>query len=314
MAEAILFGEAMTMFVAKTTGDLADVEEYDRSLSGAEVNVAIGLKRLGHKALYVTRLGTDPFGRYVSNRLLKEGLETQVTFDPDHWTGFQLKSKVTTGDPEVYYFRRHSAAANLTERDAERVDMTGAKVIHITGITPALSQSCRDATFRLIERARENNMFVSFDPNLRPTLWESRSTMIRTINYIASLSDLCLPGVKEGKVLMGSDDPVEIAKYYRSKGAKMVIVKTGSKGAYVDCEQGTAFYPGYHVDHVVDTVGAGDGFASGVLSGILDGCDIAECIDRGNAIGASQITFKGDNEGLPTMEELQEFRRTHHKG
>ena len=309
MAEVILFGEPMAMFVAKTTGNLADVEEFTRLLAGAEVNVAIGLKRLEHSVSYVTKLGEDPFGTYIENKLTAEGLDAQISRDAEHFTGYQLKSKVTEGDPEVFYFRRNSAASHLSVEDVENVDMTGAKILHITGIPPALSMSCRKATYRLIERARENGMMVSFDPNLRPTLWESREVMIETINDIASKADLVLPGTGEGKILMGSEKPEEIAEFYRRNGAKMVIVKAGPAGAYVDSEEGKRYYPGYRVKEVVDTVGAGDGFAVGVLSAYLENLSVAMMADRGNAIGSIQVSVASDNEGLPTREELAAYQK-----
>ena len=116
------------------------------------------------------------------------------------------------GDPEVFYYRKNSAASCLSEEDVEKVDFEGARVLHLTGIPPALSQSCRNATYRMIERARENGMLVTFDPNLRPTLWESKSVMIRTINDLAARADIVLPGTGEGKILMGSEAPEEIAR------------------------------------------------------------------------------------------------------
>ena len=197
----------MAMFVAKTCGPLHEVEEFTRMLAGAEVNVAIGLKRLGHSVAYVTKLGTDPFGTYIENKLKSEGLDVQISKDEDHFTGYQLKGKVMEGDPEVFYYRRNSAASCLSTEDIEKVNLEGARVLHITGIPPALSKSCCKATYRLIERAREKNMLVSFDPNLRPTLWESQEVMIETINDIASRADIVLPGTAEGKILMGSDKP-----------------------------------------------------------------------------------------------------------
>ena len=106
MAEVMLFGEPMVMFVAKSEAPLEDVEEYSRFLAGAEVNVAIGLTRLGHSAAYCTKLGMDPFGTYIEKKLQSEGIEAQVSYDPNHWTGFQLKNRVTEGDPEVVYFRK----------------------------------------------------------------------------------------------------------------------------------------------------------------------------------------------------------------
>lgn len=307
MAEVILFGEPMVMFVAQTAGDLADVEDFSRLLAGAEVNVAIGLTRLGHKAAYVTRLGEDPLGRYIENKLKKEGIDTFISYDPDHWTGFQLKNQVAEGDPEVVYFRKNSAASHITEEDVEALNFTGAKLLHITGIPPALSMSCRNTTYRLVELAREHGLIVSFDPNLRPALWESTPAMIRTVNDLASRSDIFLPGTAEGKILMGSDDPEKIASFYLGQGAKTVIVKAGAKGAYLGSSETNGFFPGFRVPKVVDTVGAGDGFAVGVISALLENTGLPETVRRGNAIGAIQVSVRSDNEGLPTREELEQF-------
>lgn len=301
----------MAMFVAKTPGRLHEVEEFTRLLAGAEVNVAIGLKRLGHSVSYVTKLGTDPFGTYIEEKLKKEGIDTQITKDDQYFTGYQLKNKVFEGDPEVFYYRKNSAASCLSEEDVEKVDFEGARVLHLTGIPPALSQSCRNATYRMIERARENGMLVTFDPNLRPTLWESKSVMIRTINDLAARADIVLPGTGEGKILMGSEEPEEIAAYYRGLGAKAVIVKTGADGAYVDAEGQKETFCGFKVEQVVDTVGAGDGFAVGIISGYLEGLSIEKMIERANAIGAIQVSVESDNEGLPTQEELQAYIEKH---
>ena len=309
MSEVILFGEPMAMFVAKTTGALHEVEEFTRLLAGAEVNVAIGLNRLGHTVSYVTKLGTDPFGTYIENKLKEEGLYTQITKDPVHFTGYQLKSKVEEGDPEVFYYRRNSAASHLTEEDADRVDFSGAKVLHITGIPPALSESCRNATYRLIDRAREQGMLICFDPNLRPSLWNSQEEMIAVINDIASKADIVLPGTGEGKILMGSEEPEQIAEFYRNNGAGTVIVKAGAKGAYLDSGELRKFIAGYKVKKVVDTVGAGDGFAVGIISAYLEGKSLEEMVDRGNAIGAIQVSVMSDNEGLPTKEELEAYMK-----
>lgn len=297
----------MALFAAKASGPLHEVEEYTRMLAGAEVNVAIGLKRLGHTASYVTRLGMDPFGTYIENKLKEEGLDTQITRDPEHFTGLELKGKARGGDPDTFYYRRNSAASRLSVEDAERVDMTGAKVLHVTGIPPALSDSCRQATYRLIERAREQGILVSFDPNLRPALWKSEETMKETINDLAARSDIVLPGAAEGRILTGSESPEKIASYYRERGARIVIVKAGAQGAYAESENEKGFFPGYKVRHVADTVGAGDGFAVGVLSALLEGRPLGEMVDRGNAIGAIQVSVISDNEGLPTREELEAY-------
>ena len=314
MAEIVLFGEPMAMFVADSVGPLDKVNKFTRSLAGSEVNVAIGLRRLGHSVLYVSRLGNDPFGKYIENCLQNEGIEIRCTYDTEHATGFQLKSKVNSGDPEVYYFRSNSAATYLTGRDVDSTDFSGTRFLHLTGIFPALSQSCRNAAYRLIERAHENAIPISFDPNLRPGLWKSSKVMVSILNDMISRCDFVLPGIEEGEILTGCKDPKGIAEYYLSRGVKMVTVKLGSHGSYTQTKDKSFFQSCVGVNKIVDTVGAGDGFAVGIISGILEGLDLYQAVKRGNAIGALQLMVRGDNEGLPTREKLEDFMRSSRDG
>ncbi|WP_066891710.1 sugar kinase [Clostridium nigeriense] len=308
MSKVILFGEPMAMFTAEEEGPLDEVEVFRRSLAGAEVNVCTGLTRLGHKVTYVTKLGEDPLGMYVKKFLDREGIGTEfITFDPIYKTGTMLKSKVSSGDPITAYYRKGSAFSHMKKEDIDKINFDGVSLIHVTGIPPALSLSCREATYRLIERAKENNCYITFDPNLRPALWESEEVMIKVINELASKCDLILPGVSEGLVLTGSSEPEKIADFYQKLGVKDVIIKEGSKGAYVRSGSQSLRQEGFKVDKVVDTVGAGDGFAVGIISSKLEGLGLKESVIRANAIGAIQVTFVSDNEGLPTREELEEF-------
>ena len=273
------------------------------------MNVAIGLSRLEHEVMYLTKLGNDPFGKYMQKFMANEKILTDgIHIDPVYQTGFYLKNKVLEGDPEIFYYRKNSAASHLCPGDVDKVDFTGAKWLHVTGISPALSESCRSAVFRSIERARENGMTVSFDPNIRASLWKTTEEMRECMNRIASLSDYILPGIKEGKILTGLDTGEEIADFYLDMGCKGVIIKNGEKGAcYKLRGESLKEVTGYHVEHIVDTVGAGDGFATGVISGCLEKLPMDEAVRRGNAIGAIVITSKGDNENLPTRDELKKF-------
>ncbi len=308
MSKVILFGEPMAMFTAEEEGPLEKVELFRRSLAGAEVNVCTGLTRLGHKVEYITKLGKDPLGKYVENFLKKEGIGTKfITFDPIHKTAIMLKSKVSSGDPVTSYYRKGSAFSYMTAEDIDEIDFTEVGLVHVTGIPAALSLGCREATFRLIEKAKEKGAYITFDPNLRPALWENEEVMIKVINDLASKSDLILPGIAEGLILTGSSDPDKIADFYQNLGVKDIIIKEGSKGAYVRTGTNTYRKQGFKVDKVVDTVGAGDGFAVGIISGKLEGLEIEDSVVRANAIGAIQVTFVSDNEGLPTREELEKF-------
>jgi 2-dehydro-3-deoxygluconokinase len=148
-------------------------------------------------------------------------------------------------------------------------------------------------------------MTVSFDPNLRPQLWPSAQDMVDTVNQLASQSDLVLPGLAEGRFLTDLDRPDDIARFYLDRGASNVILKLGPEGAWcAGRDVSHRHVAGVRVARVVDTVGAGDGFAVGALSALLEGLDLAEAATRGNAIGARVIQFPGDSDGLPRRHEL----------
>lgn len=309
MGKTILFGEPMALLIADTTGPLEEVEHFTRALSGAEVNVCIGLSRLEHSVEYLTRLGDDPFGHYIETTLKKNQIGTSmITYDSVYRTGIQLKNRVTDGsDPYAPYYRKGSAASHITEEEINAIDLTDVELVHVTGIPPALSQTSRKAAFRLMERAKEAGIYITFDPNLRPALWEDEETMKTVLNRMATMANLVLPGIEECKILVESTDKDEIADFYQKLGVEIVIIKDGSKGAYVREGNKSCMVPGFKVEKVVDTVGAGDGFAVGVISGILEKLPIEACVRRGNAIGAIQVQNLSDNEGLPSLDELNCF-------
>lgn len=304
----MLVGEPMGLFIAQNEGPLDEVTGYSMAVAGAEFNVAVGLARLKHNVTYLTRLGNDPFGKLIVRVLSKNNIGSEfVSYSNDHSTGFMLKSRVLKGDPEIFYFRKNSAASTLSNEDIERVDFANYSFLHLTGILPALSETTREAVFSLIEKARENNLTISFDPNLRPQLWPDQETMVRTINLIASKADMVLPGEGEGEILLGSRDPEKISDFYLGLGVKTVITKVGSRGAFLATKDERSLVPGFQVDKVVDTVGAGDGFAAGVISALMEGYDLKEAVLRGNAVGAIQVMNRGDNDGLPYRMELAQF-------
>ena len=307
--DVITIGEAMAMFVATETGDLAEVEHFMKRVAGAELNVATGLARLGLKVGWVSRVGKDSFGRFVLHSLAKEGIDARgVSEDSRYATGFQMKSKVENGtDPIVEYFRKGSAASHLSPEDFRAEYFTSARHLHLSGVAAALSES----SYALLEQAattmKAQGKTISFDPNLRPVLWKSEAEMVEKLNQLAFQADWVLPGLKEGMILTGPRTPEGIADFYLTRGVQAVIIKTGGDGAWFKTaagEQGAV--AAIKVDNVVDTVGAGDGFAVGVISALLEGRTLQQAIGRGNKIGALAIQVQGDSEGLPTREALGE--------
>ncbi|THU04050.1 sugar kinase [Lampropedia puyangensis] len=302
--DVLTVGEPMALFMATETGPLHAVGQFARVAAGAELNVAIGLCRLEVSAGYITRVGQDSFGEFLQAEFAKEGIATDyVRVDDQHRTGFMLKTRSDDGsDPQIEYFRAGSAASYLSVEDLPST--FPARHLHVTGITPALSASSKALVLALIQQARTAGARISFDPNLRPRLWPSQVAMVETLNHIASLADVVLPGVAEGQILVGSSEPERIADFYLQAGAKQVVVKLGPEGAfYKDADQ-SGVAAGVSVERVVDTVGAGDGFATGVISALVEGLSLPEAAARGNAIGARVVQFPGDSDGLPTRAQL----------
>lgn len=316
MCEIITMGEPMVMFLADTKEKLWEVEHFSRLIAGAELNVAMGVRRLGHTVKYISQVGQDPFGEYVKNFLDKENIDiTSIRETNEAATGFQIKNRTDYGDPEVIYFRKGAAASKVKSDILNGIDFKDAKVLHVTGIFPALSESTLDTTLKAIEKAREAGLLITFDHNPRSVLWNSQEEMIRVTNELAFKADIVMPGFSEGKLFTGKDTKEEIANFYLDRGVKKVIIKMGETGSYSrerlqNGEIKETEVVSFKVP-VIDTVGAGDGYAVGIITGILENLDDEKILERGNAIGAIQVMHLSDNEGLPTKEKLNEFINTY---
>ena len=301
------FGEAMMLLIADRTGPLENAEFFTKRIAGAEINVATGMARLGFNTHWASRLGADSMARYLINQMKSEGVHCEhVVLDAAQKTGFQIKGRSDDGsDPQVEYHRKGSAASLMTPADIDEPWLAAARHLHATGVFAAISHTSLATAQRTLQIARAAGNTISFDPNLRPTLWQDEATMRREINALAAGADWVFPGLAEGTLLTGHKTPEAVARFYRDQGASLVVVKLGEEGAYYDDDQaGTGYVAGYPVEKVVDTVGAGDAFAVGVISGLLDGRSVADAVKRGCWIGALQVQVLGDSEGLPTREAL----------
>lgn len=308
MSKIITVGEPMALFVAEQEGSLEDAERFTRFVAGAEVNFSIGMARLGHEVTYITKLGQDPFGKQIEKFFKQNNIDTTyVTYEPRYLTGMQWKQKVSKGDPEVFSARKNSAASHMGLDTIAELRWDGFEHIHLTGIPPALSEGCRKMVYELMAQAKARGIQISFDTNLRPGLWPDKQEMARVINDLACRADIVLPGIDEGRLLTGKEDVQDIADFYHAAGVKTVVIKLGAKGAYTSSGDQRFYTDGFRVEKVVDTVGAGDGFAVGVVSALLEGLPLQEAIRRGTAIGALAVMSPGDNDGLPDRAGLEAF-------
>lgn len=305
--DVVTLGETMVLFTPENAGPMRYTDRFSSRVAGAESNVAIGLARLGVQAGWMSRLGDDEFGKKIRSFIRGEGVDTsQAVFDETADTGLFFKEKLTPGEWRVKYYRQDSAASRMKPGDVDESYIAGAKYLHVTGITPALSESCYETVLTAIDYAKKHDVTVVFDPNLRRKLWPDNKAR-KVLTELVTLADIVLPGIEEAEFLFGSGSPEELARQFREKGPSTVIMKLGKKGAYYLTGDTEGFVEGYRVSEVVDPVGAGDGFSAGVLSGLLDGLSVKDAVQRGNAVGAMVIMAAGDAEGLPEKDRLLNF-------
>lgn len=307
--EVITVGEPLIALLAVGSAPLADVESFSRHVAGAEANVAVGLARLGHEALFAGRVGNDGFGRTILRRLRGEDVDVSgVVVDPDRRTGLLVRERRALGPSEVLYHRSGSAGSALAPSDIDAVGGTfaGARWLHLSGITPALSESANGAVLRAIELARANGVRISFDVNLRRRLWSDAEAGER-LRPIAIGADLVFGDVEELAVVAGGDwsqDGIGPARALRAAGSGSVVVKRGAAGATLVRDGEALDVAAVSVSRVVDPVGAGDAFCAGYLAAILEGRDAPTALRWANACAAAVLSVEGDQAGLPTRDEL----------
>jgi 2-dehydro-3-deoxygluconokinase len=306
VAELVTLGESMVVFWPEGTGPLRHADRFRRSLAGAESNVAVGVARLGHAARWIGRLGDDEFGRYAWNTLRGEGVDLAwARRDPRAPTGIMFKERLAGGDSRVFYYRHGSAGSRLDADDVDPAALEGARWLHVTGITPALGAGPARAVRRAVALAKAHGVRVSFDPNYRARLWsaeEARPVLLE----LARQADALLLSEDEGTLLFGVRGADEVVEQALALGCQLVVVKRGAQGAVLaHPEPGAAPrvapVPPYPVS-VVETTGAGDAFAAGFLSGLLEGWPPEEAARLGALCGALACTVAGDWEGLPERE------------
>ncbi|SFD89371.1 5-dehydro-2-deoxygluconokinase [Lentibacillus persicus] len=305
--DVVTLGETMMLFTPDNPGPMRYADRFSNRVAGAESNVAIGLARLGFQSGWISRLGDDEFGKKINAFIRGEGVDTsQVILDETADTGLFFKEKLAPGEWRVKYYRQGSAASRLKPGDVDESYIAEANYLHVTGITPALSDSCYETVLTAIDYARAHGVNVVFDPNLRRKLWPDHKAR-KVLTELVQKADIVLPGIEEAEFLFGNGTPEELARTFREKGASTVILKLGGTGAYYLNNAAEGYAEGFEVPEVVDPVGAGDGFSAGVLSGLLDGLDMKDAVQRGNAVGAMVVMAPGDVEGLPEKDRLVDF-------
>ncbi|PZE20853.1 sugar kinase [Paenibacillus xerothermodurans] len=301
--DIITFGETMALMIPTSSKGIEYSAEFQSMFGGAESNFAIGISRLGHRVGWFSRLGKDPLGQMILKKIRGEGVDvSRVELTTDAPTGLMLR-QIVSGKTSVFYYRKGSAASTMRPDQLDEEYIRQAKYLHVTGVTPALSDSCRATVKEAIRIAHKHGVKVCFDPNLRLKLWtieEARTVILD----IAKDADYFLPGLDELKLLYHTESFDEIVKRLRELKA-VSVVKGGNDETYVVQQGNVSAVPYFKADRVVDTVGAGDGFCAGFFAGLLKGYSHTEAARLGNLIGCMVVQMEGDWEGIPTWEQVE---------
>ncbi|GMK38447.1 2-dehydro-3-deoxygluconokinase [Paenibacillus sp. CCS19] len=296
--DLITFGESMALFMPPEHRALERASTLEQGFGGAESNVAVGAARLGVSVGWFGTLGNDPFGHMIVKTLRGEGVDvSRVKLSSEAPTGLMFRETVA-GRLAVHYYRKHSAASRVQPEDLDEAYIRGSKLLHVTGISMAISESSRRTVERAVDIALDAGVPVSFDPNLRLKLWsieEARDALLP----LAAKADYFLPGWDELQLLYETSDwdhvverlsALRAISIVKSKGDQTVILNNGA----------TEEVPFYPADNVVDTVGAGDGFCAGFLAGIVKGMTPVEAVKLASVTGSLAVQMRGDWEALPT--------------
>ncbi len=319
----VTLGETMGLLSNTQPGPLAHASTMQLGIGGSESNVAIGLSRLGVDVIWFGRVGDDSVGRLVAREIRAEGVDARVTIDDGAATGLMIKERRTSTSQSVTYYRAGSAGSRLSAEDLDEAAIASADVLHVTGITPALSDSAAQAVHRAADVAREAGVLVSFDVNYRRALWSTDDAATFCREFAAGC-DVLFAGEDEAAMLLGpaatasfatdaaagspSDAAAAAARAALARGLaelgpRQAVVKCGADGAVAMIDGQLVTQEAVSiVAH--DTVGAGDAFVAGYLAELAAGNDAPTRLQTAATVGAFACLSAGDWEGLPRRSEL----------
>ena len=324
----VTIGETMALMSSRGYGPLPHSPGLDLGIGGAESNVAIGVRRLGVPATWIGKVGRDPLGDLVIREISAEGVTVAATRDEQASTALMIKERRTASRTSVWYYRTGHAGSRLHADEIDPALIERASVLHVTGISLALSDTLADTIMQTVAVARAAGVTVSFDLNFRGKLW-SRSDASAAYRRILPLCDLVFAGDDEAAIALGRDvpaaaapldpaapldlaapldpeAPLDLAARLADLGPRQAVIKLGARGAVARID-GTAYEQPAFPIAPVDTVGAGDAFVAGYLAELVAGAGVEQRLTTAARAGAYACLSEGDWEGLPRREELADL-------
>jgi 2-dehydro-3-deoxygluconokinase len=299
MTRVLTLGEPMAVMYPTEPVTLDAARTLGLDVAGAESNFAIGLARLGVPARIFTRLGADRFGDLIRAVWAREGVDASLVLtDPQAPTGIYFREWLPDGERRVLYYRQGSAASRMQPDDLRPEWFAGLGLLHLSGITPALSASCAATCQRAVELAKAAGAVVSFDPNYRAKLWAPAEAQAGLLPLMRQ-ADWLLLGHEDARAVLGTDDDDDILRQGRALGPSVVVLKRAERGAVAWAEGQRWEAPGVPAVKAIDPVGAGDGFDAGFVAARLRGLGVEAALWAGNKVGAGSVAVLGDYAGYP---------------
>lgn len=317
---------------------LDEVETFSKYLGGSAGNMAVGLARLGHKTGLISKVGDDPHGVFLRRYLEESGVDTRfVGTDPKYRTALVFAALFPPADSRILFYRDPCADTEVRIEDVDVDVVADAELLVVTGTALARSPM-RETVLHLMRERRRRGKRNVMDVDYRPVLWRDGSEMVLYYDLAVRMTDvligneleiafvreavraggqggdavlerLRMPGAAGGtpeKHRFEREELVAAARDLVAEGVGVVVVKVGAAGSFAVTADGIYEAAGFPVD-VVNTLGAGDGFAAGYCSGLLKGWDLERCLRRGNAVGAIVVSRHGCAPAIPTLDELEAF-------
>ncbi len=313
-------GEAIVDFVSRKRGcSLQEASLFERAAGGASANVAVGLARLGTRARFLGKVGDDPFGHFLVHALRREGVDASgVKFDSRHLTRLAFVSLTKKGERDFSFWETSPADEQLRMSDLGLGTIAKSRIVHISSFL-LINRSTRTMALRLAGDLHKRGCLLSFDPNLRLSLWRSLPEARRVTRQMVCLAPILRLNVEEARFLTRKNHLLKAASALRRLGPELVVITDGAKGCSFFTRTGAGEVPGFRV-RVVDTTGCGDAFLAGLLHGIACRAEppgdipykAMHSICRfSNATGALTAKHRGAAASMPTGPQVKQFLRTH---
>ena len=299
--DVLCVGETMVALAPADGSRAETAATFVAHPAGAESNVAMALAGLGHRAAWASRLGADPLGRRVRAAVAAAGVDVElVELVEGRPTGLMVKDP-TPAASDVMYYRKGSAATDLGPQDLPRLGAVGARYVHLSGVTPALSSSCAALVRAVVIDRALGPAKVSFDVNFRARLWSAADAAAPLLD-LARAADVTFVGLDEAHALWDCTSAEEVQELIQ--GPRALLVKDGAVGATAFTSAATVFVPASQVD-VLEPVGAGDSFAAGWLAGELRGLSPELALRLAHLVAGTALGSMGDLGPAPSAAEIE---------